>query len=375
MPLYKSCVGFLREHMQPIVTLKAGNAFQCYNCCYADDRDDAKVLGEIFRTTPERKYNELYAAIFDSIKRDKDISWGPSGEENSVDDHFAHYLTTMQLLKAGFCVRKQHLGYRDHFIFGPGHFAQLVSVDLVKTSTLKSIQFWWDGDKWALDWRMGGLFDPLAYVEQQEMKLEELKHDENGKIVDICYINRKFTRVALEVDPMTPDELKEHIVKIKMLACQKCEEWEAKEKAEVQAERMTMTIDKRLRSLGFVRRVFVSCGGTGHGRILHCYFGAINVLKATIVRSYGQGTPATTSWVTTLFWLSFLICESYERSLFLLVILVVVAVKRYMIVRFESFCLEIDSQFIIVTHACRACSDINRKDILPRLCVLDLTCV
>ena len=24
--------------------------------------------------------------------------------------------------------------------------------------------------------------------------------------------------------------------------------------------------DKRLRSLGFVRRVFVSCGGTGHGR-------------------------------------------------------------------------------------------------------------
>ena len=119
----------------------------------------------------------------------------------------------------------------------------------------------------------------------------------------------------------------------------------------------------------------MSCGGTGHGRILHCYFGAINVLKATIVRSYGQGTPATTSWVTTLFWLSFLICEGYERSLFLLVILVVVAIKRYMIVRFESFCLEIDSQFIIVTHACRACSDINRKDILPRLCVLDLTCV
>jgi len=35
--------------------------------------------------------------------------------------------------------------------------------------------------------------------------------------------------------------------------------------------------------------------------------------KLTMMRSYGQGTPATTSCVTTLLWLSFLNCEKDKR--------------------------------------------------------------
>jgi hypothetical protein len=174
---YRSSEFIFKSYKEPVVWLKS---------CHWDPNPNLidQDIGKMFRNAEgvDKKYADLYKAIFASVKRSR-MEWWEDGEMPhwfANSDNYCHKRTTEIICRAGFAFAKKPFSDKDIIFLKISAFCQVISIDNVSNKTMRAINEWWNGDKWALDWRIGTEFDPVKYVEQMSVTIDDDDDEEKN---------------------------------------------------------------------------------------------------------------------------------------------------------------------------------------------------